>query len=87
MGGDHGNYTAGSEDESLPTRLLDRICRFILDLALISIDQRVLPDATAHHSCEKILCLGKGRECFAVVPIDNLKFKRIKQREGNVMAM
>src|SRR6266487_5411026 len=75
MRGNHRNHTSRSKQESFTTRLLDGIRRFSLDLGPIPIHQRVLYHASAHRAPEKILCLHERRIGFAVMPIDNLKWK------------
>ena len=75
MGGDHGNHTSCSEDETLSTRLLDGVRCFLLDLDLIPVNQRVLPHTAAQDSGKLLLCFCKRRISFPVVPVDDRKLE------------
>ena len=87
MRGDHRDNAAGSQNETFSVCLLDGIRRFIPDLSLIPVHERILSHAATEDARKKILRLRQGRKRFPIMPIDNLKLEGIEQREVNVVSV
>ena len=85
MCGDHGHNASRAEDKPSSARLLEGICRFLLHLGSVLVNKRILPDAAADYTIEKLLSFGQGGEGFAIMPVHNLEIQRIDKREGNIM--
>ena len=68
-------------------RLLDGICRFFLNFGLILQNESILSQAAAQRAVEETLRLSQCWIGLAVMPVDDLKIIKTKQREIDVPAM
>jgi len=73
MGCNHGDNTAGSQNEPPTSGLGDGICRFVPDLGPISKNDGLLANSPADDAPVYLQPLSQRWTCFAVVPVDDLK--------------